>query len=102
MCSLGQINGYGLSVDWWSLAVVMYECLVGRRPFEFSQSSSSVQVLRLIASESMVVPANWPSDLISFINSMLCFDLSRRIATFEAFRTHRYMERIDFDSVLAR
>jgi len=50
----------------------------------------------------MVVPANWPSDLISFITSMLCFDLSRRIATFEAFRTHRYMERIDFDSVLAR
>jgi serine/threonine kinase 38 len=28
-----QRSGYGKEVDWWSLGVIMYECLVGYPPF---------------------------------------------------------------------
>ncbi|KAI6187648.1 Serine/threonine-protein kinase 32A [Aphelenchoides besseyi] len=101
MTALGQIPGYGLYVDWYSLGVCAYEMNRGRRPYEFS-SSCPTQVLRILQNSSIILPESWPSDLRSFITNIMHLNLTQRITTFESFRKHRYMERIDFDRVLAR
>ncbi|KAJ2077878.1 hypothetical protein H4R24_004844, partial [Coemansia sp. RSA 988] len=35
--------GYTYSVDWWSLGVVMYECVYGRRPFRHKKNTDSLK-----------------------------------------------------------
>lgn len=54
-----------------------------------------------MSGERFVRPANWPSDLLNFISSILRFDIRTRITSLEAFTKHTYMSRINMDNVLA-
>jgi serine/threonine kinase 32 len=99
---LGVINGYGLWVDFWSLGVTFFELLRGRQPFDFSANSTPNQMLSLIMSEAYLIPSHWPSDLVSFVKALLHIDIDKRITNFEAFKTHRYMERMNFEAILNR
>jgi len=99
---LGHINGYDCRIDWWSLGITFFEFLRGRQPYEFTSSSTTNQMLQMILKEAYLIPSHWSSDLIAFIKSIMHIDIQKRITSLDAFRKHRYMERIDFDSVLAR
>ncbi|VDN59635.1 unnamed protein product [Dracunculus medinensis] len=102
MSSLGIAAGYDHRVDWFSLGVCFYEMLMGRRPYEYNASLTSQQVLVLMKQSIIALPSHWPSDLISFITSMLRFSINDRIASLLSFSRHKYMERINMDAVLAR
>ncbi|EFO26959.1 AGC/YANK protein kinase [Loa loa] len=102
LCSLGYLAGYDHRVDWYSLGICFYEMLMGRRPFEYANHSSSRQVLCLMSKSLIALPSQWPSDLISFISCMLRYEVGSRIASFAAFSQHRYMERINMNDVFTR
>ncbi|KAI6176481.1 Kinase domain protein [Aphelenchoides bicaudatus] len=99
---LGVINGYGLWVDFWSLGITFFECLRGRQPYDFSGNTTPNQMLAMIMNEAYLIPANWCSDLVSFIKCLLHIDIDKRITSFDAFKAHRYMQRMDFDAILSR
>jgi len=48
-----QKDGYGKEVDWWSLGVIMYECLVGYPPFYAEDSLATCKKI-----------ANWKTTLL--------------------------------------
>ncbi|CAD5214518.1 unnamed protein product [Bursaphelenchus okinawaensis] len=100
--ALGQREGYDMCADWWSLGVCLYEMLRGRRPYEFHSSSSTLQVLSLMINGSITMPAEWPNDLKKFLLGLLSTSTRKRTNDLTKFSTHEYMQRIDFDSVLAR
>ncbi|KAJ2472534.1 hypothetical protein GGI02_001523, partial [Coemansia sp. RSA 2322] len=46
--------GYSYSIDWWSLGVVMYECVYGRRPFRHKKSADELK--RALLQEEIQFP----------------------------------------------
>lgn len=56
----------------------------------------------MISENTLALPAQWSSDLIAFTGFMLNADPNRRVSSLNDFRNHEYMQRVDFDIVLAR
>lgn len=78
-------ESYGTKADLWSLGVVAYEMLSGRKPFEGSHTKS---VLYAILDGRWGFPApewNHISDEAKhFISSLICIDVNRRLSAIEA------------------
>ncbi|KAI3413632.1 hypothetical protein GPALN_011121 [Globodera pallida] len=102
LTALGKRDGYSLGVDWWALGTCFYELLRGRLPHEYPASFSSLQVLNIVFTRPVVMPARWPSDLISFLRAMISPDPGRRIDSFSALCAHPYMSRIKWAAVFER
>lgn len=76
---------YGTKADLWSLGVVAYEMLSGRKPFEGSHTKS---VLYAILDGRWGFPAPEWNDISDeakdFISSLICIDVTKRLSAEEA------------------
>ncbi|TGZ78480.1 kinase-like protein [Ascodesmis nigricans] len=97
-------GGYGTEVDWWSLGVVFYECIYGKRPF----GSDSHEGL---GKEIMRASPRWPVTnppvsrvCMDAIRSCLTADINRRIgaASWESFINHPFFAEIDFEALVRK
>jgi serine/threonine kinase 38 len=91
-------TGYGQECDWWSLGVIMYECLVGYPPFYAEDPMSTCKKI-----------VNWKKTLVfpeeaklspeaRDIISRLITDNSRRL-NFESIKAHPFFRGVDWDNV---
>ena len=76
-------KGYGKECDWWSLGVIMYECICGYPPF---YADEPVQTCRKIANwrDTFVIPVEAASkvskECVDFMKKMVC-DQKKRLGT---------------------
>ncbi|ORZ00897.1 kinase-like domain-containing protein [Syncephalastrum racemosum] len=95
-----QKRGYFSSVDWWSLGVVCYELLFGKRPFR-GKTNDALQ--HAILHEPLVFPENHrvSPEAIDCIKGLLTRDVTRRLgATDKAYRRflgHAWFKDIQWD-----
>lgn len=73
-----QKRGYLTSVDWWSLGIVIYELLFGKRPFR-GKSNEALQ--HAILHDNVQFPENHKlsTHAIDFIKCLLTRDIKSRI-----------------------
>ncbi|KAI9487578.1 MAG: kinase-like domain-containing protein [Benjaminiella poitrasii] len=93
-------QGYSFSVDWWSLGIVIYELLYGRRPFK---AKSNEELQKSIMSDAVEFP-NEPkisAEAISFIQELLNRNISQRLGVgesgFKRLKRHPWMENMCWD-----
>jgi serine/threonine kinase 38 len=90
-------TGYGQECDWWSLGVIMYECLVGYPPF---YAEDPMATCRKIVNwkKTLVFPeeANLSADSKDLIQKLIC-DASSRL-TFDSIKTHKFFKLVKWDS----
>ncbi|KAG0026878.1 hypothetical protein BGZ82_009260 [Podila clonocystis] len=100
-------KGYFESVDWWSLGVVMFELLFGKRPF---RGKSNELLTNSILRDPLPFPDN-VSDLVSAncvdVLSKLCErDISKRLGCtsegLDGFKRHPWFEGIDWDKLVSK
>ncbi|KAF9080590.1 hypothetical protein BGX23_001926, partial [Mortierella sp. AD031] len=100
-------KGYFESVDWWSLGVVMFELLFGRRPF---RGKSNDLLTNSILRDPLPYPEN-VEDIISApcldVLSKLCErDISKRLGCtpegLDAFKQHPWFQDIEWDKLATK
>ncbi|KAI9471354.1 hypothetical protein LPJ78_004532 [Coemansia sp. RSA 989] len=101
-------TGYTYSVDWWSLGVVMYECVYGRRPFRHKKNTDSLR--RALLYEEIQFPlvadVQVSYDCISALRGLLTKDPVSRLgcgpAGYDALKAHPFFASIDWAKLESR
>jgi len=91
-------TGYGQECDWWSLGVIMYECLVGYPPFYAEDPMSTCRKI-VNWKKTLVFPdeAKLGREAKDLIMRMVC-DSSKRL-TFAQLQAHPFFHGMDWDHI---
>eukprot|EP00796_Vickermania_ingenoplastis_P010850 gene10850-7516_t len=88
---------YGLSCDWWSVGVIMFEMLFGYPPFYSHDMRRTVEKIKRWR-EYLRFPSDRdvPQCAIDLIKRFLC-DPSERLSDYNQIKAHPFFHGIDFD-----
>jgi len=91
-------TGYGQECDWWSLGVIMYECLVGYPPFYAEDPMSTCRKI-VNWKKTLVFPeeAHLSPDAEDMIQRLIS-DSSKRL-TFDEIKAHKFFKGFDWNGV---
>lgn len=99
-------KGYTFSVDWWSMGVLLYEFLYGKRPFK---AKTNEALTKSIIREHVPFPEISPSkepispEAISFIKELLTRDVNQRLGSckqgFSRVMNHSWFNGLDWKSM---
>jgi len=91
-------TGYGQECDWWSLGVIMYECLVGYPPFYAEDPMSTCRKI-VNWKKTLVFPqeARLSPHAYDLIHKLIN-DSSKRL-NFEEIKAHPWFKGVDWDNI---
>ena len=95
-------RGHGLSVDYWSLGVLLFEMLSGAPPF---RGETNYKLFELILACKYVLPPSFSEAASSLVSGLLQSDPTRRLGAMKGgvrdIKEHAFFEGVDWDEVLA-
>ncbi|KAJ2058343.1 hypothetical protein GGI17_005119 [Coemansia sp. S146] len=98
-------SGYTFSIDWWSLGVVMYECVYGKRPFRHKKNADDLR--RALLYEEIQFPiiadVQVSYDCISAMRGFLHKDPAQRLGCgpsgLDSVKAHPFFAAINWDAL---
>ncbi len=92
-------EGYSFEVDYWSAAVIMYECVIGRLPFVGDQNDP-MSIYFVIINDKLNFPQGFDDKPFEFlINSMLEKNPSKRLSKIELIQTQQFFSGFNFSDI---
>lgn len=94
-------KGYGMSVDWWSFGVLVFEMSAGHPPFF---ASDPMRIYEKIVAGKYRCPGHFSNELKDLVSHILQVDSTRRYGNLRDgvldFKNHKWFREIDWDSLL--
>lgn len=94
-------KGYGMSVDWWSLGILLYEMSAGHPPF---YSSDPMRIYEKIVAGKYRCPTHFSPELKDLLAHLLQVDVTRRYGNLKDgvmdFKNHKWFKELDWDNIL--
>jgi serine/threonine kinase 38 len=91
-------TGYGIECDWWSLGVIMFECLVGYPPFYADDPMSTCRKI-VNWKKTLAFPeeARLSPEAMDLITKLIT-DSTKRL-TFEDIQAHKFFKGVDWTNL---
>jgi len=90
-------RGYGISVDWWALGVLLFEMNAGYPPF---YSNQPIRTYEMIVDGKVTYPTNMTSEIRDLLRNLLQVDVTRRYGCMKngasEVKEHRWFTGIDW------
>lgn len=94
-------KGYGMSVDWWSLGILLFEMSAGHPPFF---ASDPMRIYEKIVAGKYRCPGHFTTELKDLVGHVLQVDVTRRFGVLKDgvldFKNHKWFKEIDWDNLL--
>lgn len=98
-----RMKGYGVTIDWWALGVLIYECVAGMPPFS---GASLLQVFDRIVKGQYEIPDQFSDPLADLVMRLFETDESRRIgcgpAGSDEIKTHQWYANMNWQALLEK
>ncbi|KAJ1899011.1 cAMP-dependent protein kinase catalytic subunit [Coemansia sp. IMI 209127] len=98
-----QAKGYGRSVDWWALGVLIFEMIAGYPPF---YDEDHYRLYEKIMAGRIQWPAQFDPVARDLVSRLLTADLSRRLGNLHRgsadIKDHRWFAEVDWNRLAAR
>ena len=93
-------TGYGIECDWWSLGVIMFECLVGYPPFYADEPMATCRKI-VNWRQTFVLPdeVNISAEAEDLLRGLVC-DAPNRL-TWDQIRAHPFFRGMNWDAIRA-
>ena len=92
-------EGYSFEVDYWSAAVIMYECVIGHLPFVGDQNDP-MSIYFVIINGKLNFPQGFENKTFEFlINSMHKKNPSKRLSKIEFIQTQQFFSGFNFSDI---
>lgn len=94
---------YNMSVDWWSLGVLIFEMLTGYTPF---YDKTPMKTYENILHGEVRYPANLNPDVLDLMQRLITKDLSRRLGNLQGgsadVKAHPWFSEVIWDKLLSK
>ncbi|KAJ2454034.1 cAMP-dependent protein kinase catalytic subunit [Coemansia sp. RSA 2424] len=98
-----QAKGYGKSVDWWALGILIFEMIAGYPPF---YDEDHYRLYEKVLAGHIQWPSQFDPIARDLVSRLLTADLSRRLGNLHRgsadIKEHRWFAEVDWDRLAAR
>jgi len=92
-------QGYGTEIDWWSVGVILYECLIGYAPFSCEDTTETcIMILEYETTLDFPYEPRISDEARDLIKNRLLVDQKSRIG-FEGIVAHPWFKGLDFQNI---